>query len=285
MKKLFTGFDRSIQQSIRRLYPAFITATLILFLTASTVPAQTCIIQWDTETCETNWPPCREKRGWETTPETSRTITAAEQTFDAMFPSYFSGHRGESCIDYLLLDGNYFREGARVCIDGTWIYGDDYGKSYTEASGSWDVLCGPDSDSDGLLDTLDNCPLVYNPDQADTDGDGQGDACESVLIELSSFSATPKSGAIIIRWSTGSEIDTAGFNIYRAESNDDEYVLVNDNLIPAEGSPLEGSTYSLTDSGLWNRTNYRYLLEDVDVNGTTTLHGSVSATPRLIYGK
>ena len=35
-----------------------------------------------------------------------------------------------------------------------------------------------DSDSDGVLDINDNCPNTPNPDQADTDGDGQGDACD-----------------------------------------------------------------------------------------------------------
>ncbi len=35
-----------------------------------------------------------------------------------------------------------------------------------------------DSDGDGVIDSLDNCPLVYNPSQADSDGDGVGDACE-----------------------------------------------------------------------------------------------------------
>jgi len=42
-----------------------------------------------------------------------------------------------------------------------------------------DRPCSGDSDGDGLLDPLDNCPLIYNPDQADTDGDGQGDPCDS----------------------------------------------------------------------------------------------------------
>ena len=40
------------------------------------------------------------------------------------------------------------------------------------------VLNSPDDDCDGILNELDNCPTVANPDQADTDGDGIGDACE-----------------------------------------------------------------------------------------------------------
>ncbi len=34
-----------------------------------------------------------------------------------------------------------------------------------------------DADSDGVPDPFDNCPSVSNPDQADSDGDGVGDAC------------------------------------------------------------------------------------------------------------
>lgn len=35
----------------------------------------------------------------------------------------------------------------------------------------------PDVDGDGVLNTVDNCPEVANPDQADRDGDHVGDAC------------------------------------------------------------------------------------------------------------
>jgi hypothetical protein len=36
---------------------------------------------------------------------------------------------------------------------------------------------GADSDGDGIADSEDNCPLVYNPGQEDSNGDGTGDAC------------------------------------------------------------------------------------------------------------
>lgn len=35
-----------------------------------------------------------------------------------------------------------------------------------------------DTDEDGVEDYLDNCPLVSNTSQLDTDNDGQGDACD-----------------------------------------------------------------------------------------------------------
>jgi fimbrial isopeptide formation D2 family protein len=36
-----------------------------------------------------------------------------------------------------------------------------------------------DNDGDGILNANDNCPLVPNTDQADTDSDGQGDLCDT----------------------------------------------------------------------------------------------------------
>jgi hypothetical protein len=37
----------------------------------------------------------------------------------------------------------------------------------------------PDSDEDGVEDAIDNCPVDANPDQLDTDGDTEGNACDT----------------------------------------------------------------------------------------------------------
>lgn len=39
----------------------------------------------------------------------------------------------------------------------------------------------PDADLDGVRDNADNCPALHNPDQADIDRNGVGDACEEVV--------------------------------------------------------------------------------------------------------
>ncbi len=38
-----------------------------------------------------------------------------------------------------------------------------------------------DADGDGIVDIVDNCQRVFNPDQRDTDGDGFGNACDADL--------------------------------------------------------------------------------------------------------
>ena len=104
------------------------------------------------------------------------------------------------------------------------------------------------------------------------------------LIELQSFTAKAYNKAVVLKWQTASETDNAGFNLYRSESEDGEYIKINESLILATGSTTQGASYEYLDLGVQNRTTYFYKLEDIDLSGISTTHGPVSATPRWIYG-
>jgi hypothetical protein len=62
--------------------------------------------------------------------------------------------------------------------------------------------------------------------------------CEvPTLIQLSSFNATPDAGKVIVQWNTESEIDNAGFNLYRSESENGQYTKINAFLITPMAPP------------------------------------------------
>jgi hypothetical protein len=104
------------------------------------------------------------------------------------------------------------------------------------------------------------------------------------LVTLESLEVLPGNAEITLLWVTSSEINNAGYNVYRAVEEDGEYEKINETLIPAQGSATQGASYSYTDDNVQNRKTYYYKLEDIDLNGNSTMHGPVSATPRLIYG-
>jgi hypothetical protein len=103
------------------------------------------------------------------------------------------------------------------------------------------------------------------------------------VIELSEFRALPGDRSVTLIWRTESEIDTAGFNIYRGQFRSSEMTKINATLIPAQGSPTTGAEYIYTDNDVKNGVIYIYKLEDVDTNGVVTEHKPVLATPRWIY--
>ena len=52
----------------------------------------------------------------------------------------------------------------------------EYPEIYYDCNG----VCINDNDFDDICNEIDNCPLVYNPDQTDTNNDGIGDDCDGI---------------------------------------------------------------------------------------------------------
>lgn len=103
-------------------------------------------------------------------------------------------------------------------------------------------------------------------------------------ITLVYFTAQGNIDAVTLAWETGTEIDNAGFNLYRASTIDGPYSKINPVLIPAKGDAVSGANYTSIDTNVVKGNTYYYKLEDVDFNGISTFHGPVLAItsgPRL----
>ena len=97
-------------------------------------------------------------------------------------------------------------------------------------------------------------------------------------VNLISFTAVDTAEGALIQWETASETDNLGFNLYRADTEDGERVLLNSSLIPTNmppGSPI-GAAYEYLDTTAAAGQTYFYWLEDMDLAGVSTLHGPVT---------
>jgi hypothetical protein len=103
----------------------------------------------------------------------------------------------------------------------------------------------------------------------------------ATLIDLVSLNATAGEGGVQVAWETASEIDNAGFNVYRSHSPEGEWLRLNAALIPAQGGPTQGAAYSFEDETAEPGVTYYYRLEDVDGFGLSTFHGPVEARPSV----
>lgn len=83
-----------------------------------------------------------------------------------------------------------------------------------------------------------------------------------------------------IRWTTESELDIIGFNIYRSDTADGEFVKINNELIPPADDPFIGGEHAFVDENVTRGETYYYQLETVGRNGNITR----SETIELIAG-
>lgn len=92
-------------------------------------------------------------------------------------------------------------------------------------------------------------------------------------VTLASARVVGRSGEPVLRWSTATESSNLGFNVY--VEGRDGWERVNEELIPSrEVDSTAPAHYALELPG----TGSRYTIEDVALDGTTTLHGPFRRT-------
>ena len=123
-------------------------------------------------------------------------------------------------------------------------------------------------------------------DDIGTPGHREGGA---LPVELSSFSVTRnEAGAVVLTWTTESEVDNAGFNLRRSEKRASGFTLLNPALIAGAGTTGERQTYTFTDTSAKPGIEYYYQIEEVAFDGKPEtlamrmLRGPVSASNRML---
>jgi hypothetical protein len=80
-----------------------------------------------------------------------------------------------------------------------------------------------------------------------------------------------------VTWKTETEMNTAGFNLYRGTSPDGPFdTRVNAELIPPSSDPLTGKEYTYIDNSAQGGVTYYYQLQEVERNGTVNRFGPIS---------
>ena len=87
-------------------------------------------------------------------------------------------------------------------------------------------------------------------------------------VELSQFSAKFVKDEVVINWTTESELDNAGFNIFRSTSRTKNFQRINPKLIQGAGTTGQRNSYQFIDKTAKPDVLYYYRLEDIDLSGT-----------------
>ena len=80
---------------------------------------------------------------------------------------------------------------------------------------------------------------------------------------------------VVLKWSTATELETAGYAVYRGPSADGPFDKISSEIIPASSNPLSGGDYEYTDREVEPGTTYYYMLEEIELSGTANREGPV----------
>ena len=97
-------------------------------------------------------------------------------------------------------------------------------------------------------------------------------------VELSHFRPVRDKAtrAVVITWSTQSELNNAGFFIKRSRQRDGGFEVINASMVPGAGTTSEKQSYAYTDTTAEGNVVYYYQIVDVSFDGDhRTLTGGV----------
>ena len=92
--------------------------------------------------------------------------------------------------------------------------------------------------------------------------------------------ATPKKQLVnTIRWTTASEVENFGFDVYRATSEDGPFERITAEPIPGAGTSDEPQSYKYVDDTIDPSQGYYYYLESISMQGVRERFSPINFSP------
>ncbi|MGB0386450.1 MAG: M12 family metallo-peptidase [Ardenticatenaceae bacterium] len=175
----------------------------------------------------------------------------------------------------------WFTEAERNNVDAdsiqnwAWSENEQWDKLENSLNGDYGSLdhCAPGVDP--------NCWYEWNgisnywPIFAGTDIAPTGTPTSALAGHLAALSGIMKGNHVEVSWETSSELDYAGFNLYRGttDSQFSESLLLNNQLIQAQApDKTQGFTYEWIDYDVEEGLDHLYWLEEINTNGNAIGH-------------
>jgi hypothetical protein len=89
----------------------------------------------------------------------------------------------------------------------------------------------------------------------------------NAAVVLVYFYALSEDYQVRLQWKTASELDTAGFNVFRSFEEGTSWAKINATIILATADDLLGGQYEYVDGPLVNGSLFWYKLEEIDSSG------------------
>lgn len=144
-------------------------------------------------------------------------------------------------------------------------------------SGSWQTL-GGDGAGTSASGTIQSVAFISAGDYYTFGDDAAGGQDNSLPVELASFKAQPEFSKVMFEWTTASESNNLGFDIYRKDIGSDAWERLTDDLIAGQGNSSSEADYSFVDYDVTSGKQYTYKLESVSFSGKVEVEKVIDIT-------
>ncbi len=156
-----------------------------------------------------------------------------------------------------------------------------------DPSAGWPVLSGQSMTYTGSASNDNNVSSNWAaateawPNSAGDKGSpGYNGSDQSLPVQLISFSAASTPAGVQLSWTTESEVNNAGFEIYRSVDPSANFILLagfkETPSLRGQGNSSRKHAYNYTDALVKNKQKYYYKLADVSYSGKRSYYGPIS---------